>query len=196
MNETLQLENNLVIDGDVYRLEPLSWMQNKWLGEHIFKSIDLAALDYGMIHDLLREKGPLFMAICLLAPTESRAEHSRLPWTAIEQRAEEFSVSLSGEEVAKFGPRFFIFNPPQQLTLLMSGKKMAEQIGLALQSPAIGESGSSGALSRLPMATSPKSVLSSLSGDLPNPSPTSNAVLSDDKLTGQSSAGLALSSLG
>ena len=184
MDETLQLDTTVEIGGAAYRLEPLSWMQNKWLGEHIFKAIDLSALDYGVIHDLLRERGPLFMAICLLAPNETRVEHSRLPWVEIEKRAEEFAVTLSGEEVAKFGPRFFIFNPPQQLTMLMSGRKLVEQINLASHSPVVGANGSSEALLPLPMVTLPKSEPSLPSGDRQTPSHFSSDVLSDDTLTG------------
>lgn len=181
-----QLDDRMFRVGEaLYRLEPLSWMQNKWLGEHIFRDIDLAALDYGTIHDLLRDRGPLFMAICLIPHETTRADHSRLPWEALQKRAEDFAVTLTGEEVARFGPRFFYSNPPSQLSMLLTGKRLMAQIN-ATPSPAPGDSGSSGALSPLPMATSPSSEPSPLSGDQPIPSHTSNGVLSSDTLIGAS----------
>ena len=136
-------ETTYTISGVLYRMEPLSWQQNKWLGEHIFKDLDLQLLNYAVIHDLLREKGPLFMAICLLAEGQSRKAHAQQPFSAIQARAQDFAGELTGGEVALFGPHFFRFNPPSQLAMLMSGKALIQHYQATVApSPAHGENGS------------------------------------------------------
>lgn len=183
--ETELADSTFDVGGQQYRLEPLSWMQNKWLGEHIFRDIDLSALDYGTIHDILRDRGPLFMAICLLPHGVTRADHSRLPWGDIQKRAQDFAVTLTGEEVAKFGPRFFYSNHPATLSMLLTGKRLVEQVNAQL-SPVPGASGSSEALSPLPMATLPSTEPSPPSGDQEIANRSCNAVSSADTLIGAS----------
>jgi len=184
-----------LIGGITYRLEPLSWQQNKWLGDHIFGAIDLAALDYAVIHDLLREKGPLFMAICLLAEGETRPAKAALPFSAIQRLAQTFAGELTGGEVALFGPHFFLCNPPAQMSMLLSGKVLLSALQRAhdAPSPAPIASGSSTASSPLPTATSPSSEASS-----PNTDPliqirTSGAASSDAPSISPSWDGSALS---
>ena len=148
-------EKTYLIGGVTYRLEPLSWQQNKWLGEHIFKGVDMVALDYGVIHDLLREKGPLFMAICLLPDGADRATHSRLPFRAIEERAQAFAGDLTGGEVALFGPHFFTCNRPDQMAMLLEGKDLQRTFEALARSPVPGANGLSAASTPLPMAILP-----------------------------------------
>ena len=171
-------EKTYQIGGVTYRLEPLSWQQNKWLGEHIFKGVDMVALDYGVIHDLLREKGPLFMAICLLPEGTDRAAHSRQPWRAIEERAQAFAGELTGGEVALFGPHFFTCNRPDQMAMLLEGKVLQRTFEGLAQSLAPGASGLSAASMPSPMATSPSGPPSSPDSDQPTPSPRSGDVSS------------------
>lgn len=191
-------ERVYIIGGQTYRMpEGLSWQQNKWLGEHIFKEIDLHRLDYGTIHDLLREKGPLLMAICLVDVGQTRTEHSRLSWAAISRRADEFAAELSGQEVALFGPHFFQFCQPASMVMLMPGRQMqAEFEALAARLRATGDSGSSTVSSPSVTETSPSSAASSPSGDRLNPSPISSGASSDGSSTAPSSAGAASSSPG
>lgn len=157
------------VDGVGYRLEPLSWQQTKWLGEHIFAGIDLQALEYRVIHDLLREKGPLFMAICLLPQGQTRAQQARQPWTAIEALAQTFAGELSGEEVAHFGIHFFRHCGASQLAILVSGAALQRaaisETDNGQRSDASGASGSSPVLSPLPTAISLSSVASLPTGD-------------------------------
>ncbi len=202
MHETDEIDQT---DHRTYRIggtrylmpDGLSWQQNKWLGEQIFTGIDLQQLDYGTIHDLLREKGPLLMAICLVEEGQTRAQHSRLPWATINQRAEQFAAELSGQEVAVFGPHFFQSCQPASMVMLMPGRQMqAEFAALAKRLAAAGSSGSSTVSSPSATATSPSSAPSSPSGDPPSPSPISSDASSDKSSTGPSWGGAASSSPG
>lgn len=197
MDDVVQTtEKTYQIGGGEYRLEPLSWQQNKWLADHIFKDIDMQRLDYATVHDLLREKGPLFMAISLIDVAHTRAEHSRLSFKAIQERAELFAGELTGGEVALFGPHFFRFCRPDQMAMLIPGKvlqaefqKLAEAAAEAQPSPAPGGSGSSGASSRSVEETLREFLRSSPSGGHPSPSPISGDVSSAMPSTAPSLAG-------
>lgn len=181
-------------DGSYLMPDGLSWQQNKWLGEHIFNGIDLNQLDYGTIHDLLRDKGPLLMAICLLEAGQTRAQHSRLPWQTISQRAEQFAAELSGGEVAAFGPHFFQSCQPASMVMLMPGRQMqAEFEALAKRLRAAGSDGSSTASSHSATETSPSSASSLPNGDQPSLSPISSGVSSDRSSTEPSLVGAASS---
>lgn len=166
-----------------YRLEPLSWQQNKWLAEHIFRDIDMQRLDYATVHDLLREKAPLFMAICLIDIGMSRSEHSRLSWKSISERAEMFAAELTGEEVVRFGPHFFYVCRASmaQTAMLLPGRIMQQQMEaaaaeMATQPPAPGAAGSNTVSSPSAEEMSPRSQPSSPSGGQPTASPTSSDV--------------------
>lgn len=180
------------IGGGTYRMpEGLSWQQNKWLGEYIFKEVDLNRLDYGTIHDLLRDKGPLLMAICLVEDGKTRAEHSRLPWQTISQRADMFAAELSGGEVAAFGPHFFQCCQPDSMVMLMPGRKMQEEFeALAKRLAADGSNGSSIVSSLSPTETSPGSVPSWSNGAQPSLIPISSAASSDRPSTEPSLPGV------
>lgn len=187
------------IGGGTYRLEPLSWQQNKWLADHMFQDIDMQRLDYAAVHDLLREKGPLFMAICLIDAGHTRAEHSRLSFKAIQERAELFAGELTGGEVAVFGPHFFRYCRPDQLAMLMPGKvlqaefqKLAEAAQAeSTPSRAPGGSGSSAVSSRSVEETLHELLSSSPSGGRPNPGPISVDASSETSSTAPSLAGSA-----
>lgn len=195
----LTTEKTYQIGGGEYRLEPLSWQQNKWLADHIFKDIDMQRLDYATMHDLLREKGPLFMAICLIDAGHTRGFHSRLSFKVIQERAELFAGELTGGEVALFGPHFFRFCRPDQMAMLIPGKvlqaefqKLAEAAqSEALPSPALGANGSSGASLRSVEETLHEFLSSSPSGGQPSPSPISGDVSSATPSTAPSLAGSA-----
>lgn len=165
------------ITGQTYRLEPLSWQQNKWLGEHIFNGLDLQALDYAVIHDLLREKGPLFMAICLLAEGQTRTQQAKQPFAAIAALAQEFAGGLTGGEVALFGPHFFRSNPPSQMAMLLDGRTLLREWEKLAQSRAPTASGSSTASSPSATATSPDWTASLANGDPLIPTHSSSAAL-------------------
>jgi len=192
-------ENTYQIGGREYRLEPLSWQQNSWLARHVFCNIDMQRLDYATVHDLLRENGPLFMAISLIDATHTRAQHSRLSFNTIQDRAALFAAELTGGEVALFGPHFFRYCRPDQMAMLIPGKvlqaefqKLAEAApGETTQSHAPGGSGSSGASSRSAEETLREFPYSSPSGAQPSPSPISGAASSETLLTAPSLDGSA-----
>lgn len=167
------------IGGKRYRLEPLSWQQNKWLGEHIFKGLDMQTLNYAVIHDLLREKGPLFMAICLLAEGQTRLQHAKQPFAAIQSLAQEIAGELTGGEVALFGPHFFRSNQPDQMAMLVDGKTLQKHFEDLARSLAPGETGSNAASSPSVTETSPELPASSPSGDPLIQIRTSSDALSD-----------------
>lgn len=198
MDDAVEIkEKNYQIGGSEYRLEPLSWQQNKWLADHIFKDIDMQRLDYAAVHDLLRERGPLFMAISLIDAAHTRAEHSRLSFKSIQDRAEVFAGELTGGEVALFGPHFFRYCRPDQMAMLIPGKvlqaefqKLAEAAQAeAAPSHAPGGSGSSGASSRSVEETLHEFLSSSPNGGPPSPSPISGAASSETSSTAPSLAG-------
>lgn len=189
-----ETDQQFEIGGIGYRLEPLSWQQNKWLGQYIFDGIDMQRLDYGTIHDLLREKGPLLMAICLIEQGQSRAEHSKLPWATVSRRADNFAAELTGEEVALFGPRFFRYCRPGSMAMLVPGtvfRKMLEDE--AARSAAPGANGLSAVSSPSATEILPSSGPSSSNGDQPSLSPISGDASSDRSSTTPSSAGVASS---
>lgn len=184
-----------------YRLEPLSWQQNKWLAEHIFKNIDLERLDFATIWDLFRAQGPLIMAISLIQDGSTRAEHSRRPFQSISLQAEQFAAELTGAEVAAFAPHFFQCCRPDQLAMLIPGKTLQRQFlaqsrAEAGPSPAPGGNGSSAASSRSVEETLAEFLSSSPDGGPPTPSPTSGDASSERPSTAPSLAGSASSSPG
>lgn len=169
------------VGGITYRLELLSWQQHKWLADHVFKGIDMHRLNYATIHDLLREKGPLMMAICLLAEGVTRAQHSRLTIEAIRQRADDFAAEMTGGEVTLFGIHFFrsCLGSPATMALFTTGKGMQQALDEAASpSPAPGASGSSDASLPSAGATSPSCETSSPTGDRPSLIPISGAASS------------------
>lgn len=185
------------IDGVVYRLEPLSWQQNKWLAEHIFRDIDLERLDYAVIHDLLRDRGPLFMAICLLREGQTRKEQAKLPFSAIHSLAEDFAGSMTGGEVAQFGPHFFICNQPAQLAMLVKGKVLVQEIQNAGESSRPpGATMSSARSSPSLVAILPSSSRSSQTSDPTSPNSISGDALNEPRSIEPSSDGVVLSSHG
>lgn len=184
------------IEGNEYRLEPLSWQQNKWLAEHVFKDIDLEQLDFATMWDLFRAQGPLIMAISLIDVGMTRAEHSRRSFTDIQGQAEYFAATCTGAEVAAFAPHFFQSCRPDQLAMLIPGKALQRQLAAAQQaapspSPAPGEDGSSGVSSPSAAATSPSSPSSSANGDHGSPSLISVDASSGSMSTTPSSVGVA-----
>lgn len=195
----LTTEKTYQIGGGEYRLEPLSWQQNKWLADHIFKEIDMQRLDYATVHDLLREKGPLFMAISLIDVGHSRAQHARLSFKAIQERADLFAGELTGGEVALFGPHFFRYCRPDQMAMLIPGRVLQaefQKLAEAAQSesppsPAPGANGSSGASSRSVEETLHEFLSSSPSGGQPSLIPISSAASSETPSTAPSLAGSA-----
>lgn len=198
--EPQTVEKAYEIGGARYRLEPLSWQQNKWLAEHIFKEIDLERLDFATMWDLFREQGPLIMAISLIPEGETRAEHSRQAFDAISLRADEFAAELTGGEVATFAPHFFACCRPEQLAMLMPGKTLVQQMARAAseaaRSAAPGETMSSGASSPSAAAMSPSSMPSSPDGGRLILTPISGAASSEKPSTAPSSDGSGSSSPG
>lgn len=177
-----------------YRMEPLSWQQNKWLADHVFRGIDMERLDFATVWDLFREKGPLIMAISLVDIALSRAEHSRRSFQSISSQADTFAAELSGAEVAEFAPHFFQQCRPDQLAMLIPGKALQRQFDAARNaeaapSPAPGGNGSSGVSSASPAAMSPSSPSSWPNGALVNPSPISGDASSETPSTAPSLAG-------
>lgn len=149
----------------IYRLEPQSWKQAKWLGETIFKDRDVQTIDYATIHDCGRAQAPLLMAITLLAEGQTREQKSKLPWSAIEALAQEFESHLSGWEVARFCTHFFYLCRPDQMVMLLSGRRMQDELQKLAASAVAGESGSSEPSSSSPTAISPSSTASAPSSD-------------------------------
>jgi hypothetical protein len=183
------------IGGVTYRLEPLSWQQNKWLGERIFRDVDVRTITFGSIYDYGREQGPLFMAICLLAEGQTRKQKSQQTLRDIEALAEEFRGELSGWEVAAFCTHFFFCCRPDQMAMLLPGRALQElfEAEAAKLSPVPGATGSSGPSSPSPTATLPSSSPSSPDGDPLIQIRTSNAASSEPASTAPSLAGAASS---
>lgn len=190
-NQVNEINRSYQIGGAIYRLEPLSWQQNKWLGEHVFKDVDLERLDFAAIWDLFREKGPLIMSISLVDVGMSRADHSRRSFQSISLQAEQFAAELTGAEVAAFAPHFFQCCRPDQLAMLIPGKALQRQFlaqpsAAAAPSPAPGGNGSSAASSPSVEETLAEFLSFSPDGDPPTASPTSGDVSSERPSTARS----------
>lgn len=171
------------LGGHTYRLESQSWKQCKWLGDKVFRDRDVRTIDYGAIHDCGRENGPLFMAITLLAEGQTRTDKSRMTWEQIEALSFEFEGALTGWEVARFCTHFFYFCRPEQMVMLIPGKVLQEEFVKLASSLAPGVNGSSEASSPLPTAISSSKKRSAKAMDLVNPTPISDAGLSDKPST-------------
>ena len=158
MEQTQEIsEQTYDIGGVIYRLEPQSWTQCKWLGQTIFKGIDVQTIDYATIHDLGRDRAPLFMAITLLADGQTRVEKSKLPWSAIEALAGEIEPHLTGWQVARFSTAFFFFCRPAEILMLIPGRRLQDELQKLAASAVPGPSGSSEPSSSSPTAISPSS---------------------------------------
>lgn len=153
-------EQTYDIGGVIYRLEPQSWKQAKWLGDTIFKDRDVQTIDYATIHDCGRAQAPLLMAIALLAEGQTREQKSKLPWSAIEALAQEFEAHLTGWEVARFCTHFFYLCRPDQMVMLLSGRRMQDELQKLAAAAVPGESGSSEPSSSSPTETSLSSTSS------------------------------------
>ena len=193
--DPMALKTEYQIGGCAYLLtEQLSYQQGKWLGQYVLNGIDLHRLDYATLHDVIRDKGPLAMAICLIDVGMTRTEHSRLSWQAISLRAELFAAELSMEEVLQFAGPFFRLCRPASMAMLMPGRVLLELMAeLPAPSPAPGETGSSGASSRSVEETLHDLLSSSPNGDRPSPSPISGDASSERSSTAPSLAGSASS---
>ena len=85
------------------------------------------------------------MAIALLADGQTREQKSKQPWSAIEALAQEFEAHLTGWEVARFCTHFFYLCRPDQMVMLMTGRRMQDALHQLALSAVPGESGSSDA---------------------------------------------------
>ncbi len=189
--ETGITEPTYHIGGVTYRLEPLSWQQCQWLGEHIFQGVDVQAIDYAAVHDYCRQQAPLLMAICLLAEGQDRKAKSKMSWSAVEALAADFAGELDGMEVAKFGTHFFFKIQPAQLAMLTPGRVIQAALLKAASPPAPGANGSSAASSPSVTEMSDESKDSCPTGDRTTPIPTSDDASSDRPLIMPSSVGAA-----
>lgn len=166
--------HDYVIGGVTYRLvEKLGYQQCRWLGQTVLKGIDLHRLTYAIAHDVVREQGPLVMAICLVPLGSTRHAHARLTLEEIHARAELFAAEMDPEAVMAFTIPFFQLLGPASVFLLtpgtvIQGLYLAESNSPpAVASPAPGPSGSSAVLSSSVEETLPKSSGSSPTGDRP-----------------------------
>ncbi len=158
-------QQTYTLGGVVYRLETQSWKQAKWLGDTIFKGRDVQTIDYATIHDCGRAQAPLFMAVTLLPEGQTREQKSKLPWSAIEALAQEFEAHLTGWEVARFCTHFFYLCRPDQMVMLMTGRRMQDELHKLAASAVAGERGSSDASWPSPTAISPSLSVSAPSTD-------------------------------
>lgn len=181
MSEQTGTDPSYVIAGVNYSLVPaLGYQQCQWLGEHVLNGIDLQRLDPAILHDVIRTKGPLAMAICLLADGVTRAQHATLSWDAITARAREFAAELSPEEVLSFSVPFFLRLQPASVAVMIPGNTLKTLWDEANgPSPAPSATGSSTASSPSVEETLHELLTSSPSGDRPSPSPISGDASSE-----------------
>lgn len=159
-------------DGVQYRMERLSFQQAQWMGEHVLFDVDLGEIDELRVHDLLRTRGHLLLAIALIEVTQTRKQKAEQPWTAVAALAR----SLAGspvEEICDAGKDFFFIHPYQSLIGMLSGEQIrklrVQALGLAIANGSVSASSSSAT------ETLPSSAPSSPSGD-----PTSAIAISGD----------------
>lgn len=152
-------------DGAQYRMERLSFQQAQWMGEHVLFDVDLGAIDELRVHDLLRTRGHLLLAIALVEVTQTRRQKAEQTWPTVAALARSLAASPM-EEIYEAGRDFFFIHPYQSLIGMLSGEQIRRLRTQAL-SLAIAN-GLPNASSSSPMETSPSSAPSLPSGDQTN----------------------------
>lgn len=159
-------------DGVQYRMERLSFQQAQWMGEHVLHDVNLGELDELHVHELLRQRGHLLLAIALIPVGQTRKQKAEQPWPAIAELARSLA-SCPVEDVRAAGRDFFFSHPLVSLIGMLSGAQIRALREQALASAIA--SGSPNVSSCSATATSPSSEPSSPSGDRTS----ANAICSD-----------------
>lgn len=124
-------------DGVQYRMERLSFQQAQWMGEHVLFDVDLGEIDELRVHELLRTRGHLLLAIALIEVSQTRHQKAEQPWPAVAALARALAGSPV-EDVCEAGKDFFFIHPYQSLVGMLSGeqiRKLREKaISLAIAS--------------------------------------------------------------
>ena len=149
-------------DGVQYRMERLSFQQAQWMGEHVLFDVDLGEIDELRLHELLRQRGHLLLAIALIEVGQTRRDKSAQDWAAIATLAR----ALAGnpvDDILAAGRDFFFIHPYESLVGMLSGEQIRalrrKALALAIAN------GSRNVSSSSAMETSPSSAPSSPSGD-------------------------------
>lgn len=149
-------------DGSQYRMERLSFQQAQWMGEHVLRDVDLGELDELHVHELLRTRGHLLLAIALIPVGQTRRQKAEQPWSAIAELARVIA-SCPVEDLRAAGRDFFFSHPLASLIGMLSGAQIRALREQALASAIA--SGSPNASSSSATETLPSSDGSSPSGD-------------------------------
>lgn len=115
------------IAGIRYRIEPLSWAQLEWLGDTVFRDVDMTALDDVTLQQLLAREGPRLMALTVLADGQSRAEKGKAGRQAAEALTDDFAAEMTPDIVMRFATYFFALNPPAQWWPILAKRARREQ---------------------------------------------------------------------
>lgn len=187
--------------GDTYEMvDSLGMQQCQWIGKSVMDGVELQKFNAEALHDVMRSKASIAIAICCMKQNETRSQHAKLPWSEIVSRAADVNAELSPDEVLAFEVPFYRLLTPASVAMMLPGKvlgKMYEEMASdVLPLDLHSQTGSSAASSPSVMETSPSSVAFSPSGVQPSLSPISGAVSSERPSTEPSLAGSVSSSPG
>lgn len=182
------------VGGDTYEMvDSLGMQQCQWIGKSVMDGVELQNFNAEALHDVMRSKASIAIAICCMKQNETRSQHAKLPWSEIVSRAADVNAELSPDEVLAFQVPFYRLLTPASVAMMLPGKvlgKMYEEMaGDVLPLDLHSQTGSSAASSPSPTAISPSSAPSSATGGRPSPSPISGVASSDGPLIMPSLAG-------
>lgn len=114
------------IGGQVYRLEPASYRQHRWLADGPMRGLDLGqGLQAGELQTLLQERGPEIVGMVLIAEGETRDAKVRAGVDAARQLGEQVECLLTPAEVRQIAEDFFVLNGWANWAFFIDFRKVA-----------------------------------------------------------------------
>ncbi len=152
--------DHYLIGGELYRLEPASFRQHRWLGEGPLKGLDFSeGISQAELHTVIQRHGPEILGIVLIPSNMTREDKAKAGLQAAHALAERIDCCLTPEEVRPIAETFFVRNGYQNLAYFIDFHALAARM------PA--EAASNG--SRPAAASSPAATLRSETGSVITP---------------------------
>lgn len=115
-----------LIGGELYRLEPASFRQHRWLGEGPLKGIDFSeGISPAELHTVIQRHGPEILGIVLIPAGMSREDKAKAGLAAARALGERIDCLLTPEEVRPIAETFFVRNGYQNLAYFVDFHALA-----------------------------------------------------------------------
>lgn len=142
------------IAGKSYRYADISYQQGEWLRlEKIFDGVNLAQAEGTELQQVLRTRGPLLLAICLLEEGQSKEQKIEAGFEAVLALERAIRCSLKPSEVMAIGLDFFTRIPFEDMWQFIDFRPLLPHLTNK-------ETGSPPAAASSPAATSPAATSS------------------------------------